>query len=92
MLNGTDRAQAIYNALAAQGKFGGLTEDEKVSVKAQLVSIYGADINYIVGAAQIIPGTMQNPAGQPVVVAGSPTTQSGATTAPSTLIGIGRLT
>jgi len=91
MMNGNDRAAAIYTALTGQGRLDGLTDDEKALVKAQLQMIYGADLAYIVSSAQVLPATLQNPAGQPVATTGSPAAQSGATTAPSTLIGLGRL-
>lgn len=92
MMTGNDRAAAVYAAIAAQGNFDGLNADEKSRVKAQLQAIFGADLSYITGTAQVLPNTLQNPAGQPVATSGSAVAQSGSTTAPSTLIGTGRLT
>jgi hypothetical protein len=42
--------------------------------------------------AAIIPGTLSNPAGQPVATTGTATAQTGETTAPEPIIGIGRVT
>jgi len=92
MMTGNDRAAAVYAAIAAQSNFDGLNADEKSHVKAQLQAIFGADLSYILNTAQVLPSTLQNPAGQPVATAGGPTSQTGSTTAPSTLTGTGRLT
>ena len=85
MLNGSDRTQAVYAAIAAQAGFDALNDAEKAKVKAQLQMVYGADLGYIVNNAVIQPGTLQNPAGQPV----STPTGPGATSAPAALTGTG---
>jgi len=85
MMRADDRAQAVYNALASQPGFSALNEAERARVKAQLVTVWGADLGYIVGNAQVNPATLQNPAGQPVATPMG----AGATSAPAAIIGLG---
>lgn len=87
MLNGTDRSAAIYAAFAQSGAYDGLNDQERAQVRSQLARTYNADTTYIVGAAQIVPGTLNSPAGQPVATS----TGAGATTAPQPIAGIGKL-
>lgn len=89
MMVGADRASAVYAAVSEQAGFNDLTAAEKQSVQAQLRTVFSADLAYITSRAQVNPATLQNPSGQPVATAGSPSSQTGATTAPSTLIGLG---
>lgn len=89
MMVGADRASAVYAAISGQAGFSDLTAAEKQSVQAQLRTVFTADLAYITARAQVNPATLQNPSGQPVSVTGSPSAQSGATTAPATLIGLG---
>lgn len=91
-MNAQGRGQAVYDYMAKQGAFSKLNDAEKQTLLAGLVGLYGADLSYITGNATIVPSTLQNPAGQPVSTAGSAAAQSGATTAPSTLIGTGKVT
>lgn len=90
-MSGNDRADQIFAYVSAQPRFSDISKEEQAACKAQLRAIWGTDLAYIVGHAQVNPSTLQNPAGQPVATAGGPTAQTGSTTSPSTLIGLGTL-
>lgn len=79
------RTQAIYAVVSSQPGFEKLNDDERAKVRQQMQLIYGADLGYIVNNADILPGTLQNPAGQVV----STPTGPGATAAPANIIGKG---
>lgn len=89
MMNGSDRGDAVYAVVAAQAGFDKLSDAEKASVKASLRAFWAADLSYITAHAQVNPSTLQSPAGQPVSTTGGPAAQTGATTAPASLLGLG---
>lgn len=90
-MKGNDRGDAVYNMLAAQPAFNALNGDEKLKVQTQLRAVWAADLAYVQGNADVTPSTLQNPSGQPVATTGGPAAQSGTTTAPATLIGLGKI-
>lgn len=58
-MNGNDRAQAIYNAVAANNpNFSKLSPAEKNQLLTNLQVIYGADTTYIQTNAEADPGTL----------------------------------
>jgi len=89
MMAGDDRGDAVYAVVSQTPGFAALSQAEKDSVRQQLRTLWGADLAYVEGNAQVMPNTLQNPAGQPVATTGGPAAQSGSTTAPSTLTGYG---
>lgn len=91
MMQGNNRADAIYAVVSARPGFADLTPQEKLSVQTQLRTLYSADTTYIQTNAEVQPGSLISPAGQPVATAGGPTNQTGATTAAQALQGLGQV-
>jgi len=95
------RADAIYNAIEnSSAHFSEFSVSEKAALKAQIQQIFGddgsgnGDLTYIQGNADVLPAShsgpsLNNPAGQPVATTGTATAQSGFTTAPETIDGMG---
>ncbi|RYF49423.1 MAG: hypothetical protein EOO38_07940 [Cytophagaceae bacterium] len=91
-MNAQGRGQAVYNYMAQQGAFNRLNDAEKQTLLAGLVGLYGADLNYIVGNATIVPDTFNAPAGASVSTTGSAAAQTGRTTSAVGLGGTGKVT
>lgn len=89
MLNGSARGDAQYAIVAQNPAFAKLNADEMQAVRASLRALFGADTNYLVQNTVVQPATLASPVGQAVAVTGSPTAQSGATTALGPLSGTG---
>lgn len=89
MMQGNDRGDAVFAIVSVRPGFAALQQAEKDSVQAQLRTLFSADTVYIQGAAEVRPGTLNNPAGQSVATTGGPAAQSGATTASQVLQGLG---
>lgn len=83
------RTQAVYNAVSAQPGFGQLTDAEKAQVKAQLGTIFGADLAYLLGNVTVLPSALQTPPGATVLV--STTSGSGSVTRATQVTGTGVL-
>lgn len=91
-LNADARTGVLFTALAAANpKINtDLNQAERDQMRAQLLTLFGADTGYLVSNAQILPGTMVTPAGAAVQVAVP--AGSGSVVSPSpTISGIGRL-
>lgn len=91
-LNANTRTDVLFNALAAANpKIGtDLNQAERDTMRAQLLTLFGADTGYLVSNATILPGSMVAPAGATVQVAVP--AGSGAVTSPSPVLsGVGRL-
>jgi len=92
------RAQAVYDSIASYNTdFNKLSDGEKTTLLNGLKAIWGADLTYIKGNADVLPTALsglpfQNPIGQAVATAGSATNQTGTTVAPSAITGKGSLT
>lgn len=73
---------------------GSMGTSEKYRLLQALRAVWGADTTYLTGNAEIAPGSLAAAQGISVSVSGSPTAQTGATTAsgPLTPQGRGRLT
>ncbi len=85
------RRDAIYAAIAsANPNFSKLSQSEKDTLKASIGAVWGdGDLPYITANAQVNPGSLNNPAGQPVSTTGGPAAQTGFTTAPEAIAGLG---
>jgi hypothetical protein len=81
------RTQAVYNAVAAQPGFDALSDAEKAKVKAQLATIFGTDLAYLVGNITVLPTALRDPGGAPVAV--STTSGTGSVTGPTAIAGTG---
>lgn len=89
---GVDRGLAVYNAvIASNPKCAQMTQAEKDALKYNLQITYSADTTYITSNAQINPGTLASQPGQPVSTSGSPSAQTGTTTAPKPIAGLGTI-
>lgn len=61
-------------------------------LKAALNKHYSASASYLTGAVTVLPTALISPAGQVVVTAGSAVAQTGATTTPIPVTGVGTIT
>lgn len=91
-LNGNNRAQAVYNAIQSSNpNFSQLSAAEKAALLSALQTVYTADTTYLTTNATIQPGSFGVPVGIPVATTGTAAAQTGATTAPSSVTGVGTL-
>jgi hypothetical protein len=91
MMTGNNRADAVYAVVSAQQNFTLLSDDEKKTVQANLRIVFGADLAYVVGNAQVNPGSLTDPAGAAVSTTGSPAAQTGFVTSATKITGLGTL-
>lgn len=90
MMNGHARAQAVYNAVAQNNpNVAKMSAYEQQALLASLGTVFAADVAYLQGAVQVQPGTFATAAGQSVTVAGASGPETGTTTAPAPVTGIG---
>jgi hypothetical protein len=80
---GAARAHAVITAMNTSA----LTSDEVTAITQQLQVFFAADTQYLIGNTVVLPGTMNNPAGQAVQVAVPAGT--GTTSAPEPIAGKG---
>lgn len=91
-MTAASRADALFSALAAANpKIGSdLNQDERDQMKAQIQTLFGADVAYLQSSADVLAGSMTTPAGAAVQVAVPAGT--GSVTSPSPVLsGIGKL-
>lgn len=83
------RGDAVYAVVAAQPDFVQLTQAERDAVQLSLSRIFGADMDYLAGAVDVLPATLADPGGAQVVC--SPTTGQGSVTTPVGITGKGKI-
>jgi hypothetical protein len=83
-----NRRDAIYAVVSAQSNFAMLTPQEAQVVKANIGTIFGADLAYLVKSVDVLPGTFQDPAGATV----STPMGAGTVTTPTAITGKGSIT
>lgn len=80
-----NRRDAIYAVVSAQSQFARLTPAEAQTVKANIGSIFGADLAYLVKSVDVLPGTFQDTPGATVATS----TGAGNVTTPAAVTGKG---
>ena len=81
------RRDAIYAVVSSQSNFSMLNPAEAQMVKSNIGTIFGADLAYLVGNIDVLPGSFQDTPGATVTTS----TGAGSVTTPAAVTGKGSI-